>query len=232
MKLREIAHLLGFGRQWFFAFWTKKRSPLAEFKPMQDEMQSIFIHIPKAAGMSIHKMLFDSEDLYGHAPAIAYLSRDPERYARYFIFTLMREPTDRFVSAFFYLKTAALTDRDGEWGKNMLGAFETPDALLVAMARNPILRAKVMSWVHFTPQAWYLTDRAGKVIVDYIGRVEAFDESMSEIAARIGKPYTPTHSNASKRPKTLDLSPPARAMLKRLYAEDYAFYRARFGENA
>lgn len=232
MRPRELAHLAGFGRQYFFTYWSGKNSALAEFKPLQDHLQSIFIHIPKAAGTSIHKMLFDSKELYGHAPAFAYQSRDPHRFGRYFTFTLMREPTDRFVSAFFYLKTAALTDRDGEWGRRMLGAFDSPDALLISMQRNPILRARVVSWVHFTPQAWYLTDRAGQVIVDYIGRVETFDESMTEIAARIGRPYTPTHSNASKRPGELELSPPARAMLERLYAEDYSLYRARVGESA
>ncbi|MDY6859982.1 MAG: sulfotransferase family 2 domain-containing protein [Pseudomonadota bacterium] len=227
--MRELAHLAGFGHTYFISYWTKANSPVAEYKGLQDETQSIFIHIPKAAGMSIHHVLFDSEELHGHAPAIAYYSRDPERFQRYFTFTLMREPTNRFVSAFFYLKTAALTDRDGEWGKRYLSAFDTPDALLTAMARNPFLRARIMSWVHFTPQAWYLTDRQSKVIVDYIGRVETFDESMSEIAARLGKTYAPTHSNKSKRPRDLALGPQAKTLLENLYADDFLIYHDRFG---
>lgn len=230
MRPRELSHLLGFGRRYFFSFWARDlpiyRAPIA----VQDAAGAFFVHIPKTAGVSVCQAIYGTNTLFGHAPASGWQHFSPERFERLFSFSLMREPTDRFGSAFYYLRNGALTDKDNAFGQRTLGAFETPDALLVAMARNPILRAKVMSWVHFTPQAWYLTDRAGQVIVDYIGRVETFDESMAEIAMRIGKTYTPTHSNASKRPRSLDLTPPARELLERLYAEDYALYHTQFGE--
>lgn len=231
MRPRELAHLFGFGRRYFFSFWARDlqmyRAPLA----VQDAAGALFVHIPKTAGVSVCHAIYGTDELFDHAPASGWQHFNPERFKRLFSFSLMREPADRFGSAFYYLRNVALTDKDNAFGRRVLAAFNTPDALLVAMARDRILRAKVMSWVHFTPQAWYLTDRAGQVIVDYIGRVETFDDSMDEIAARIGKSYTPIHSNASKRPKSLDLSPPARSMLERLYAEDFALYRAHMGKS-
>lgn len=229
MRPRELAHLLGFGRRYFFAFWSRDlpiyRAPIAK----QDAAGALFVHIPKTAGVSVCRAVYDTDALFGHAPASGWQHFDPERFERLLTFSLMREPADRFFSAFYYLRNGALTDKDNAFGRRVLGFFDTPDALLTAMARNPILRARVMSWVHFTPQAWYLTDRAGRVIVDYIGRVERFDQSMADIAARLGRPYTPTHSNASQRPRVLCLSPASRALLEQLYAEDFALYRTRFG---
>ncbi len=230
MRPRELAHLLGYGRRYFFSFWDRDlsiyRAPLA----VQDAAGVLFVHIPKTAGISVCQAIYGTKALFGHAPASGWRTFDPERFGRLFTFSLMREPSDRFFSAFYFLRNGALTEKDNAFGQRVIKPFDNPDALLIAMKRNPVLRARVMSWVHFTPQTWYLTDRAGQVIVDYIGRVETFDDSMAEIAARLGKPYTPTHSNASKRPRTLDLSPPARAMLDHLYADDFGLYRSLFGQ--
>lgn len=228
MRVRELSHMMGCGRQYFHAFWSRSlpiyQAPLA----VQDAVGALFVHIPKTAGVSVCKAIYGTNQLFGHAPAQGWRSQDPERYAGLFTFSLMREPSDRFFSAFYYLRNGALTEKDNNFAVRHLRHFDTPDALLNAMSCSRLLRARVMSWVHFTPQSWYLTDRSGNVIVDYIGRVETFDKSMAEIAARLGKPYEPTHTNASKRPETLTLSPPARATLERLYKADFQLYRSRF----
>ncbi|ALG91047.1 MULTISPECIES: sulfotransferase family 2 domain-containing protein [Actibacterium] len=229
MRPRELAHLTGFGRRYFIAFWSRGLPIYAAPREVQDVSGAIFVHIPKTAGISVCEAVYNTDQLFGHAPAIGWRSRDVERFERLFTFSLMRDPTDRFFSAFYYLKTGALTDKDNAFAARYLSAFDTPDALLTAMARNPFLRARIMSWVHFTPQAWYLTDRQSKVIVDYIGRVETFDESMSEIATRLGKTYAPTHSNKSKRPRDLALGPQAKTFLENLYADDFLIYHDRFG---
>ncbi len=228
MRPRELAHLLGFGRRYFHAFWARELDIFEAPVKLQDATGALFVHIPKTAGVSVCRSVFETEQLFGHAPASGWKKRDRSRFDTLFKFSLMREPKDRFFSAFYYLRNGALTQKDNDFSARHLAAFETPADLLAAMARGPLLRAQIMSWVHFTPQSWYLTDPDGQIIVDYIGCVETFDSSMRDITARLGKPYTPAHTNSSKRPQAVALPPKAQTMLERLYHEDFLLYRERF----
>ena len=225
MTPRELAAVAGLGRAHFFAAWSRDREMLARPRAVQDAAGCIFVHIPKTAGMSVCKTVYGTEELLGHAPAHAWQRLDPARFRDLFVFSLMREPADRFVSAFYFLKAGGLTERDKAWGARHLAPYQTPEELLGAMA-NPLVRGRIMSWLHFIPQHWYLTDRRGRVIVDYIGRVETFDESMAEITRRLGLDRAPARENVSRRPPQVDLGPQARARLDRLYAGDYRLYRA------
>lgn len=230
MKVRELAHLTGFGKRYFFAFWSRNMPVYQALKPLHDASGALFIHIPKTAGVSVCSAVYDTDQLLGHAPAIGWKHHDPLRYSRLLTFSFMREPTNRFFSAFYYLRSGALTQKDNDFAARYLSAFDTPDMLLAAMTGNALLRARVMSWVHFTPQSWYLTDQTGAVILDYIGQVEKFDEGMTEVTSRIGKTYTPIHNNSSKRPRALELSAASRDLLGKLYADDFRLYHDRFGE--
>ncbi len=232
MRPRELAHLLGFGRKYFSSFWSRSLPIYDTPQSFQDAAGAIFIHIPKTAGVSVCNAIYGTDQLFGHAPASGWREQDRKRYERLFVFSFMREPTERFFSAFYYLRGSALTQKDKDFSAKVLAPFDTPDALLDAMINDRFLRARVMSWVHFTPQSWYLTDQDGKLLVDYIGRVETFDESMSEIAMRLGKEYTPTHANTSKRPKKLSLSEKSQELINRLYREDFALYQENFGSAA
>ncbi|KEP68731.1 hypothetical protein DL1_09095 [Thioclava dalianensis] len=226
MRPRIAAHLLGLGRWYFHLYWRIRgaRGRVA-FKPAEEARAAVFIHIPKAAGMSIQQALFGTRALHGHVPAIAYAARDRAKFARSFSFSVMRDPTERFISAFYFLKSGGLTGRDRAWAEAVLRPFESPEALLCAMEHDAMLRAQIRSWVHFTPQSWYLTDRRGALIVDYIGQMERFDTSLGAIAQRLGLPYTPVHANRSERPAQPELSLTARRVLCRLYGEDFALYR-------
>lgn len=231
MTLREIASTLGLSHPYFFNYWTFAPSSIAKITSSQRDTKSIFIHIPKTAGMSIHRILYDKDHGHGHAPAYAYYRREPKSFAEYFTFSLMREPTDRFVSAFYYLKTSPLNARDEAWGKQYLEGIESPNDLLNKARSSARQWGRLMSFVHFNPQSWYITDRKGNIIVDYIGRLEEFDASVGEIAKRLGREYKPAQINQSKRPRESNLSPENLEVLHKIYAEDYRIYRERFEEN-
>ena len=59
------------------------------------KLQTIFVHIPKAAGISINKSLFNNLG-GGHIPLINYQLIFPkEEFENYFKFTIVRNPWDR-----------------------------------------------------------------------------------------------------------------------------------------
>lgn len=229
LRPRQIATAMRLGKPYFYQYWKWTGSEAAKFRSIHDDTKSVFIHIPKTAGMSLHTALYQSEGGYGHAPAIAFLHRDPKRFAEYFTFAIMRDPIERFSSAFYYLKNSSHLEelphyaRDAEWGQENLAAYDTPGDMLAAI-RNPLIYGKLMSWVHFRPQAWYITDPAGKLLVDYVGRLEDFDNSVAHISKQLNKPYEPQRVNVSKRASDSPFNECERAQLAQIYAEDIALY--------
>jgi len=71
-----------------------------------DEYKTIFVHIPKNAGTSI-KAFFGNKEFYHKHKAIKEIKNEnPEIYNSYRKFTVVRNPYDRMVSWYFYLKRA------------------------------------------------------------------------------------------------------------------------------
>ncbi len=46
--------------------------------------------------------------------------------------------------------------------------------------------SNVQSWVHFRPQTWFLQSVESSEKLDFIGRVESFEQDMSVIEKRLG----------------------------------------------
>ena len=225
MRPREIAGVLGLGRAYFMSYWGRPHVSTENPIAVQDRTRSIFVHIPKTAGLSVWTALYGETKLFGHAPAHAFHRRDPARFARYFSFTLLRHPEARFVSAFAYMKQGGLTPDDKAWADRNLARYDTPDALARAMA-NPLVRGRMQSWNMFSPQEWYVCSPPGPRLLDFMGRTESFDASLARIGERLGIKVTPTHRNASRKSGDTGLSAEARRVLNRAYAADYALYEA------
>lgn len=223
MKVREIFGSVGLGRSYFYGYWSLTTGITPELKAVQDNTRSIFIHIPKAAGMSVWKSLYGKETLFGHAPACSMRNFDRKRFDTYTTFSVMRRPEDRFSSAFYFLKNGGLTAQDYEWGQKNLSRYTSPNELLSAMS-NPRIRGSIMSWKHFTPQTWYLCDYRGKILVNQIGKVEHLHAFLEEISAKIGVPLSFEQKNKSKKPGNFSYSQGALDTLRKLYAPDYELY--------
>ena len=88
------------------------------YQDINDKYKIIFIHIPKNAGISIEEALFDKK--IGHKSILQFESHNLKKYHEYFKFTVVRNPYDRLVSAFHFLKKGGRNPVDKAWSDNNL----------------------------------------------------------------------------------------------------------------
>ena len=78
----------------------------------------LFVHVPKCGGSSVEAQLGID---HGHRSAVYFRAADPALFARAWKFSIVRNPYDRLVSAFHYLKNHTRSERDRAWAAEALG---------------------------------------------------------------------------------------------------------------
>lgn len=181
----------------------------------------LFIHIPKSAGTSI------CEDLYGrqlgHKSCVDYRRINAEQFERVRKFTVMRNPFTRIYSAYRFLCQGGMDGfpADQRVG-DMVARFQGfDDFVLNWLGRN----ANHRRYVHFIPQSEFITDRAGRVLVDRIGAYEDLDGFLGQLSRDWGITFNIGHMNTTSY-GTNDvvwnaLTIESRSVLGRLYADDF-----------
>jgi hypothetical protein len=197
----------------------------AHYQPCFDRHRALFIHVPKSAGRSIVRGLFDVRSVE-HAPADWYQLLDSEKFDAYFKFTFVRNPWDRAVSAYTYLLQggSAASVEDRQWSRFVSG-FENFDDF----ARNWLTPDNVMRYALFTPQVEFLKNRFGQIDMDFIGRFETLADDFATVAKRLGVDATLPHINSSRDRGYQDFySEASHDAVARAYAEDIASLDYRF----
>jgi len=174
--------------------------------PVFDQHQAIFFHIGKTGGLSIERELglpacdyrvYQSNLVYGlhegvmtqHArPGYVKQNIPESKWHDYFKFTIVRNPWDRMVSAFYYL-----------YNINIKRYKDFP-GWLMAM-HDQVDSKQYREGSHMTPQIEYTHDQ-GEQIVDYIGRYENLYESFCHVCDKINKPHAELKliNQSGKRP--------------------------------
>lgn len=137
----------------------------------------------------------------------------PEDFEGFFKFAFVRNPFDRFISY-----CAFMTREGGQFEQN-------PNDVMRHFIDNP-------PWQHilFQPQHVLVTDQDGKLLTDYLGRVEEMQQSYDEAARRIGIPSRPLDRvNASSRKDYRDYyDQPLIDGVAKLYARDLELFGYEF----
>lgn len=181
----------------------------------------VFVHVPKCAGTSVAQALYGFSP--GHASVRYYRALLGTAFDRLPSFSLVRDPEDRFLSAWRFLaagggEDVAVSDR----ARARLDGVDSIDSLLDR------LEALNGRWLGvdtiLRPQWWYLVDHWGCIGVQHLWTTDAIGEDLGPFLARLGA--TPAgHLNRS-RPGSASLSPGQRARLERLYPADFALVAA------
>ncbi len=155
-----------------------------------DRHQCLFVHVPKTAGISITTALFGNLALAHTKLRVYQMVLTTEEFRRYFKFAFVRNPWDRLVSAYEYLKKGGRTAPDRAWSNRVLSQYASFDDFV----RNWLSEQNSYSHFHFVPQWEYLT--LGKRIgVDYLGYYETLHTDFARIRDRLQIEAALSHDN-------------------------------------
>lgn len=188
---------------------SKRRKRLAAVQ----QAGVLFVHVPKNAGQSVSDALYRVQVRHN---SIRYYRRTMPDLARLPSFAILRDPADRFLSAYHYGLSGGTPDNRITHGlRHRYMRFRSVDEALdhVEQARSPYDIDHI-----FRPQSWYVTDEAGAPAVDRLVHMRDLGELpalLPQLArTRIG------HINGGGR-RAARLSSEAEGRIRRLYAADY-----------
>jgi chondroitin 4-sulfotransferase 11 len=166
----------------------------ARYQPCFKRTQSLFIHVPKAAGRSVVRGLYDVRSVE-HASAQWYQSLDADKYHRYFSFTIVRNPWDRLSSAYSYLRQdgAATNLDDSAWGERMR-SYASLDEFVCTW----LTTSTAMEHILFTPQHLFVCNDSDELDLDFVGRFETLEEDYKHIAMHVKGAGPLPHLNKSR----------------------------------
>ena len=185
-----------------------------------DLRRCIFIHIPKCAGISVGRSLFGENFEAGHPTLKRYqIIFGPREFNSYFKFTFVRNPFDRLVSAFFFLKKGGMNPKDKKWAEENLSAHDSFDAFVKAWV-NP---DNIQSGRHFIPQSEYICLGKNRLGVDFIGYYENLAADFQIISRKLNLNSTLLEMNRGpSRDKDYReyYTDETRAIVAKVYADD------------
>lgn len=151
------------------------------YKPFDDK-KAIFIHIPKCAGVAVSKAIFGGY-AGGHATIEKYRKVfGPACFNHYFSFTIVRNPWDRLVSAYFFLKNGGTNQKDQDFFIQELSPYDSFEAFVTHWVNED----NIWKWHHFKPQYNYILDPKNRVQLDFIGYLENLESDFEYIKSKIG----------------------------------------------
>ncbi len=186
-------------------------------RPIWREAGVIFFHIPKAAGTSVSRAIYNRS--LGHFKASCVQKYCPTEFKNSLTFSLTRNPWDRVVSAYHFAK---------QGGTNVAGVFRPQQYDVSAFLSFDTF---VNEWlVHkditqadfiFQPQHLFTDLESGKL--NHIGKVEKMHETEKFLSDALNKNISFSWINQSSRTKSYKefyQTKSTRDIVSKLYAHD------------
>jgi chondroitin 4-sulfotransferase 11 len=181
----------------------------------------LFIHIPKTAGMSFVKSLYNKDSSH-HAKAIDFKQVDNSRFEKSFSFVITRNPYTRIYSAYNYLSTGGKETIDRVWRDLYVRKYRNfNDFVLRGLNKAVCANAE-----HFIPQYKFVTDELDNVICDFIGKFEEMNQVVLQLQKQgiiINLPKL--NSSTVKAVNISDIySPKMLSVVNELYEKDFELF--------
>jgi len=181
-------------------------------------MTRIFIHIPKTGGTTVIKNSGLELQTVSHAAYHKnYVSLEQKRKENpeAIAFAFIRNPLDRFLSAYYYLKNYGTTERDKTDGQLFIDPYEDVNEFV-----SDGLAYAARKQTHFRPQKNYLDSR---VILYPYENLQSVIDVMRENDGLTQKRLP--RSNKSKRPKEgSEITKESVKAVKEIYKSDVDLY--------
>ncbi len=151
------------------------------FDPCVVDAKVIFIHVPKSAGTSFKQSLYGSSRKLGHRRICEFYSYNPALAKQFYKFGVVRNPWDRFLSAYTFLRHGKNTSkRDKLFVHDVLDKFDGFTDFVESL-ESYVVRRKVLSYVHFREQLYWICQPGDKThALDQLGRFETLQKDVDE----------------------------------------------------
>jgi len=176
----------------------------------------LFIHIPKTAGSSI--IYSGAKTVFGHKTLQYYLKWCPSNIQFPSTFTIIRNPFDRIISSYHYLKDGGNNEYDKMWARKYI--ISTND--INEFVEDRLQDKRVLKWIHFRPQTEFIINQSGNIAVDHIIRFEELKSKWPNFAINAGlKPKLPVRNKTKYNAKKVELNEKSKILIASLYKQDF-----------
>jgi hypothetical protein len=185
----------------------------------------LFIHVPKAAGTSFSLALYGRS--FGHQTLAEWQTNYPRSTAGMPTIAIVRDPVDRFLSAFRYLKKGGMNAADAEFARRTLGSCDTASDFARALLTPTTQKLALTTGFHFRRQVDFLRDRAGAVAIDHLIPFERLDNAPGRMQKILDRPFQlpAVNRSASSDSDAYSLDDEARRIVEAIYEEDGRLHR-------
>ena len=183
------------------------------------ERKLIFIHIPKNAGTSIIKAM-GVENMLMDKTIEEYKEHYDEYWDKYTKFTVVRDPIDRFISAYKFarMKESGWFSATGEEGLDKHKHYETCNEMDINEYTTYLYKnyKEFNRWI--IPQTFLISNKNKEIEIDYYVRFENLQEDLNKIGI---ESIQKLNSSKIEDDKVIQLTKKSKMKLYEIYDIDY-----------
>lgn len=191
-----------------------------------NKCKHIFIHVPKCGGLSIHDPNYSR---YGHdlrQKNFKFYKDSQQRNDVQFSFTFVRNPWDRLVSAYHYLKNGGSGAQPGDAVdyESLLSQYSSFEDVVLNWNYN------LFNQIHLKPQWEWICDDNGNLIVDFVGKFEHLQADYNTVCdiIKIPRKKLPHTNRSEHKPYTEYYNAETRKIVSEIYAKDIELFNYEF----
>ena len=183
------------------------------------ERRLIFIHIPKNAGTSVIKAM-GVENMYMDKTIEEYKEYYSEYWDKYKKFTVIRDPIDRFISAYKFarMKESGWFSATGEEGLEKHTHYELCNKMDINEYTSYLYKNSKEFNRWNIPQTFIILNKSNEIEIDYYVRFENLQEDLSKISI---ENIQKLNSSKIEDDKVIQLSKKSKMRLYSIYEIDY-----------
>ena len=200
----------------------------------------VFVHIPKTAGMSMYAALGVDRG-FGHRRLCDHADTDG-----LFSFGFVRNPWDRLVSVYHYLRVGGRGNEADLAAQAAVADADTFDSFVVDLAeyQRRLSEVPARGWgvpvagsadpddrryPHLLPQTTWTHESRANPVLDFVGRYEQLERDVRTVGDRLGVPLVLGEENTSTRGDyPAYFGQTTRAIVAEAYRDDIEAFGYRF----
>ena len=159
------------------------------------QTKTVFIHIPKTAGISLLKAIYGKVSLESHRTyefnnLILGITKN-----QYFSFSFVRNPFYRLYSIYMFLQKGGINKLDETLFQKHLAKYTDFEDFVL----NGLNKKTIFQVTHLLPQSYFICNNKGEVLVSFLGRFENLINDVNHLSKKLGKEINLEHLNKNKK---------------------------------